>query len=105
MDNIWTRKVNIKRPKGMSKWKWHEQLKKEEILKKELARKEEKEFVELNKFLKDKEKKKIKLPTWLDNVFTRLIFGNLILGLIFVPILILILILFLSVIGFFEWLF
>ncbi|XOB41395.1 MAG: hypothetical protein ACKKMW_01545 [Candidatus Nealsonbacteria bacterium] len=60
MISTWERKFNKKRPKGMPKWKWHERLKKEEILEKELSCQEKEQFSELNKFLNEEKKKKLR---------------------------------------------
>lgn len=57
MEYFLERKINKKRPKGMPKWKWHEQLNKEEISKEKLIQKEEKES---SKIFTSEEKRKLR---------------------------------------------
>lgn len=50
-------KINRKRPEGMPRWKWHEQLNKERASKEELTHREEKEF---SKIFTSEEKRKLR---------------------------------------------
>jgi len=54
VDSTWIQKVNKKKPKGMPRWKWHEQLKREEKL---ARKKEEKETIRYDKIFKEAKRK------------------------------------------------
>lgn len=98
-------KNDKKRPKGMPRWKWREQLDKEKLNNFEKESSALSARRELNKSLEVEGQGKTSLPIWLDNILTRLLAGNLVLGLIFVPILIIVIIAFLALLGFVESLF
>lgn len=57
MEYFLDKKPNKKRPKGMPKWKWHEQLDEEEAQKEKLTQGEEKESP---KFFTPEEKRKLR---------------------------------------------
>jgi len=85
MEYFLERKIDKKRPKKMPKWKWHEQLKKEETHKRELAQKKEEELSGLNKFSKEEKKKELRRApvTFLTNSFIAFfILGPIMIGIL-----------------------